>query len=308
MEFTFLGTGAGMPAKERNVTSIALNLSAERGTTWLFDCGEGTQHQILKTPIRPRRIEKIFISHLHGDHIFGLPGLLGSRSFQDGNSLLTLYGPKGIREFIEIALFASKTHLKYELDIIEMNEDEEIIFEDDQFLIEAKKLEHGITSYGFRITECDQPGALQVDALRKAGIPPGPIYQKIKNGERVVMENGHVLDNVKYIGEVKKGRILAVLGDTRYTENAIVLSNQADVLIHEATFSKEEENLAFNYFHATTAQAATIANLAGVKNLILTHISSRYQSEEQELKLLREARAIFPETYIAKDLWTFPIQ
>jgi ribonuclease Z len=308
MEFTFLGTGAGMPAKERNVTSIALNLSAERGTTWLFDCGEGTQHQILKTPIRPRRIEKIFISHLHGDHIFGLPGLLGSRSFQDGNSLLTLYGPKGIREFIEIALFASKTHLKYELDIIEMNEDEEIIFEDDQFLIEAKKLEHGITSYGFRITECDQPGALQVDALRKAGIPPGPIYQKIKNGERVVMENGHVLDNAKYIGEVKKGRILAVLGDTRYTENAIVLSNQADVLIHEATFSKEEENLAFNYFHATTAQAATIAKLAGVKNLILTHISSRYQSEEQELKLLREARAIFSETYIAKDLWTFPIQ
>ncbi|MEZ0116053.1 UNVERIFIED_ORG: ribonuclease Z [Heyndrickxia coagulans] len=130
MEILFLGTGAGVPAKARNVTSIALKLLEERNAIWLFDCGEATQHQILHTAIKPRKVEKIFITHLHGDHIFGLPGFLGSRSFQGGDGPLTVYGPKGIKAFVEVSLKVSETRLKYPLEIIEIEEG--TVFEDDR--------------------------------------------------------------------------------------------------------------------------------------------------------------------------------
>lgn len=174
----FLGTGAGIPAKLRNVTSVALKLLEERGAIWLFDCGEATQHQILHTSIKPRRIEKIFITHLHGDHIYGLPGLLSSRSFQGGDTEVVLYGPKGLKEFINISLSVSQTFLSYPLKIVEIEEG--VIFDDDQFTVEARLLDHGIPSYGYRIIEKDRPGTLLADKLIKAGIKPGPIYKKIK--------------------------------------------------------------------------------------------------------------------------------
>lgn len=142
----FLGTGAGVPSKGRNVSAIALQLLEERGQTWLFDCGEATQHQILHTSVRPRRIEKIFITHLHGDHIFGLPGLLGSRSFQGGTTPLTVYGPKGIKQFIEVALSVSTTHVKYPLEVVEITE-EGTVFEDNEFYVETKRLSHGIECF-----------------------------------------------------------------------------------------------------------------------------------------------------------------
>lgn len=305
MDIIFLGTGAGMPAKERNVSSIALNLAAERGTTWLFDCGEATQHQILQTTIRPRKLEKIFITHLHGDHIFGLPGLLGSRSFQDGDTLLTVYGPKGIRDFIDVALMVSQTHLKYDLDIIEISEG--IIFEDDQFTVEAKRLEHGVESFGYRIVERETIGALDVEKLQQLGIKPGPIYQRIKAGERIVLDNGEVIYGHDFLGQAKPGRKLAILGDTRFTDHAIKLAKDVDVLVHEATFSRGESRLAHDYFHSTTEQAAIVAQTAGAKHLILTHISSRYQSGEQSRILEKEAKEIFANTWLAKDFWTFHI-
>ena len=157
----FLGTGAGVPAKARNVTSIALKLLDERRAIWLFDCGEATQHQILHTTIKPRRIEKVFITHLHGDHIYGLPGLLSSRSHQGGKEKLTVYGPKGLKEYIDISLSVSQTYLQYPLEIIEI--DEGVICSDDQFIVSAKKLDHGIPSYGYRIVEKDLPGTLMAD-------------------------------------------------------------------------------------------------------------------------------------------------
>lgn len=176
MDVFFLGTGAGIPAKLRNVTSIALKLLEERGSIWLFDCGEATQHQILHTSIKPRRIEKIFITHLHGDHIYGLPGLLSSRSFQGGETEVIIYGPKGLKEYITVSLSVSQTYLKYPLKVIEI--DEGIIFEDEQFIVETHVLEHGIPSYGYRIIEKDRPGTLLADKLAEAGIKPGPIYKK----------------------------------------------------------------------------------------------------------------------------------
>lgn len=298
VELTFLGTGAGVPAKERNVSAIALDLSQERGTTWLFDCGEATQHQILHTSIKPRKIEKIFITHLHGDHIFGLPGLLGSRSFQDGTSLLTIYGPKGIKEYVEVSLKVSSTHVKYDIEIVEIEEG--TVFEDEQFVVEAGKLEHGITCFGYRIVEKDIKGALLVDKLQELGISPGPIYQKIKAGEDVTLDNGTIINGVDFVGPNKPGRKLAILGDTRYSKKAIDLAMNVDLLVHEATFGKDDETIAHNYYHSTNIQAAKVAIEADAKELILTHISSRYQGEDLK-KLAAEAKQAFPNVLIAYD-------
>ncbi|MEH7354085.1 ribonuclease Z [Neobacillus drentensis] len=298
MDVFFLGTGAGMPAKLRNVTSIALKLLEERGAVWLFDAGEATQHQILHTSIKPRRIEKIFITHLHGDHIYGLPGLLSSRSFQGGESEVTVYGPKGIKEYIQVSLSLSQTYLKYPLTVIEITEG--IIFEDEQFTVEARILEHGIPSYGYRIIEKDRPGTLLADKLKEAGVQPGPIFRKIKNGETVNLDDGRVIEPGEFLGPSQKGRIVTILGDTRYCKNALLLAKNADLLIHEATFSKGEEKLAFDYFHSTTHQAADIALQAECKQLCLTHISSRYDRNTW-CELVDEAKEIFLNTEIAED-------
>ncbi|WHY75974.1 ribonuclease Z [Neobacillus sp. WH10] len=298
MDVFFLGTGAGMPAKLRNVTSIALKLLEERGAVWLFDAGEATQHQILHTSIKPRRIEKIFITHLHGDHIYGLPGLLSSRSFQGGESEVTVYGPKGIKEYIQVSLSLSQTYLKYPLTVIEITEG--IIFEDEQFTVEALILEHGIPSYGYRIIEKDRPGTLLADKLKETGVQPGPIFRKIKNGETVTLEDGRVIEPGEFLGPSQKGRIVTILGDTRYCENALLLAKNADLLIHEATFSKGEEKLAFDYFHSTTHQAADIALQSECKQLCLTHISSRYDRNTWS-ELVEEAKEVFLNTEIAED-------
>jgi ribonuclease Z len=298
MDIVFLGTGAGLPAKLRNVTSIALKLLEERGAIWLFDVGEATQHQILHTTIKPRRIEKIFITHLHGDHIYGLPGLLSSRSFQGGESEVTVYGPKGIEQYLKVSLSVSQTFLKYPLRIVEIEDG--IIFEDEQFIVEVSLLEHGIPSYGYRIIEKDRSGTLLADRLKAEGVRPGPIYKKIKNGETVTLEDGRTIEANMFLGPPQKGRIVAILGDTRYCENAISLAKKADLLIHEATFSKGEEKLAHDYFHSTTHQAAEIARLADCKALCLTHISSRYDRDAWG-ELVREAKEVFPNTDIAED-------
>jgi ribonuclease Z len=298
LELLFLGTGAGVPAKHRNVSAIALQLLQERGATWLFDCGEATQHQILHTSIKPRKIEKIFITHLHGDHLFGLPGLIGSRSFQGGESKLIVYGPKGIRAFIETSLAVSQTHLKYPLEIMEITEG--TVFEDATFLVEARLLEHGVPSYGYRIIEKDLPGTLLADKLKEANIPPGPLYQRLKKGETVQLEDGRVVHGRDFIGSPQKGRIVTILGDTRFCPQSVSLAEDACVLVHESTFAAEDAVLAYDYFHSTAAQAATIAKEARVQKLVLTHISSRYQSEHTHL-LLNDAKRIFKNTVIAED-------
>lgn len=203
MELLFLGTGGGVPAKHRNVTSIALKLLEERNSIWLFDCGEGTQQQILHTTLKPRKIEKIFITHLHGDHIFGLPGLLSSRSFQGGDEPLVVYGPKGIREYVLTSLKVSGTHLKYALSFHEITE-EGVLFQDQKFKVTCLELDHGIQSFGYRIEESDHQGMLQVEALKAAGVPFGPMYGRIKNGETVTLENGQVIDGRDFVGEDQK--------------------------------------------------------------------------------------------------------
>jgi ribonuclease Z len=304
MKLQFLGTGAGIPAKSRNVTAIALKLLEEKGSIWLFDCGEATQHQILHTNIKPRRIDKIFITHLHGDHLYGLPGFLSSRSFQGGETPLTIYGPKGIKEYVQISLAVSKTFLKYALNIIEI--DEGIILEEHDFIVEAKILEHGVTSYGYRIIEKDRPGKLDTAKLKQYGIMPGPIYKKIKEGEDLILDDGTVIGSKTFLGPNIKGRIVTILGDTRTCASAEVLAKEAKILVHEATFSEKESSIATEYYHSTTVQAAKTAKRANVDCLILTHISARYDQALTE-QLLQEARAIFPNTYMAEDFSEYEI-
>lgn len=304
MDFVLLGTGAGVPAKARNVTSIALQLLEERGTVWLFDCGEATQHQILKTAVKPRKVEKIFITHLHGDHIFGLPGFLSSRSFQGGVDKLTVYGPQGIDAFIKTSLQVSGTHLKYPLEIIEIEEG--AVFEDEQFTVMAMSLDHGIYSIGYRIVEKDRPGSLLVDRLRSEGVKPGPLFKALKNGQTVCLDDGRVLNGKDYLSAPQKGRIITILGDTRMCSNALILAESADYLVHEATFSAEESEMASAYYHSTTVQAAETALKAGAKNLILTHISSRYTSEDAE-RLKEESKAVFANTIMGEDLMAIKV-
>ncbi|MDX8046057.1 ribonuclease Z [Gracilibacillus sp. S3-1-1] len=305
MQVHFLGTGAGLPSKKRNVTSIILDLLQERNELWMFDCGEATQHQILHTSIKPRKIDKIFITHLHGDHIFGLPGLLSSRSFQGGENPVTIYGPKGIKQFIETTLSVSQSKLSYPINVEEI--DEGIIFQDEQFSVSAKKLEHGIESFGFRIDEQDSPGPLLVEKLKEEGIAPGPIYQQFKTNDTVELPDGRTVLSKDFIGEAKKGKSIAIFGDTRYIEEHITFCHQVNLLVHEATFNQEQAELAHDYFHSTTTQAATIAKRANVKQLILTHISSRFQLEEVD-QLLLEAKEVFPNTQIAIDFDSYPIK
>ncbi|WP_100010727.1 ribonuclease Z [Lentibacillus sediminis] len=298
MELIFLGTGAGVPSKERNVSAIALDLLQEENSIWLFDCGESTQQQILHTSIKPRKITKIFITHMHGDHIFGLPGLLSSRSFQGGDDLLTVYGPAGIRTYIETSLKASGSRLSYPLSIIEISEGQ--IMDEGNFRIIAGKLDHGITSYGYRVEEKDKPGELLVERLLEKGIAPGPIYRQIKENSVTITAEGERIYRKDVIGPDKKGRVLSILGDTRFSPAHTHLSTDADVLVHEATFGEEKTELARDYFHSTTVQAAELARKSNAARLVLTHISSRYQKEDYQ-QLLAEACAIFPNTELAND-------
>lgn len=304
MELIFLGTGAGLPSRQRNVTSIALTWYEERGGFWLFDCGEGTQHQILKSALKLARWEKLFVTHLHGDHLFGIPGMLGSRSFQGGTEPLSIYGPKGIRLFIETALQVSHTHLTYPLEIVEYEEG--LVFSDDHVVVSTRLLQHGIDSYGFRIEERDRPGRLQRERLEALGVRPGPDYAKLKNGESITLDDGSILQGKDFVDPPHKGRAIAILGDTRKCNAAVEIAKDANVLVHEATYRGPERERAVKYNHSTCTEAAETAKDAGVEHLILTHISARYQGDSLE-KMLEEARQVFPHTDMAFDFSRFAV-
>lgn len=283
VELVFLGTGAGRPTKDRNATSIILNLMAERGTLWMFDCGEGTQQQLLKTNLNLARLELIFITHLHGDHIFGLPGILTSRSIMQNMKGMTVFGPKGIKRFIETTLEVSDSALTYPLRIHEI-EQNGIIFQDVEFIVEVGKLNHRIDSYGYRVTEAEKLGKLDTDTLN--------------------FDDGRWIEGRDCVEMPIKGRSVAILGDTLPTSESVELAKNADVLVHEATQGANLADKANMRGHSTTLQAAKIAKEANVKKLIITHISPRYNLEDNET-LLDESRAVFPATEIATDLAGF---
>ncbi|MCD9020991.1 ribonuclease Z [Cohnella silvisoli] len=304
MELWVLGTSAGRPILGRNVTSVALQMPQNRGTFWMIDCGEGTQHQLLRTPFRLSRLEKLFITHLHGDHVFGLAGLLSSRSSLGGTEPIALYGPPGLRELIETTLRITETHLGFALRIYEVGEG--VVFEDDAFSVEAAKLDHRIISFGYRITERPRTGALNVKLLGEIGVPSGPLYGKLKAGEDITLEDGRIIRSLDVVSSPIPGRVIVVLGDTKPCNSAVELAKGADLLLHEATFSHHLADKAGEYGHSTAVQAAETASAAGVKRLLITHFSTRYKDEDLEA-LEEEAKTVFLASDIALELKPYKI-
>lgn len=307
MEIEFLGTGAGSPSKFRNVSSLVLKLLDENNSVWMFDCGEGTQHQILRTSVRPRKINKVFITHLHGDHLFGLPGFLSSRSFQSGDEVrpLTIYGPKGVADYVRASMQVTQTKLSYPLEFVELT-DEGTVFEDSKFKVTCRFLEHRIQCFGYRVEEKDHPGELLIDRLRADNIPSGPVYGRLKAGETVTLDDGRVVCGHDYVGSPQKGRVVTILGDTRQTPSIIDIARDADVLVHECTFGRGDSRLARSYYHSTCIQAAKAAANAGVSRLLLNHVSARYVGQSLH-QLEKDARSVFRNCRIVKDFDVYDI-
>ncbi|RRW70129.1 ribonuclease Z [Pantoea dispersa] len=303
MHLTFLGTGAGAPSLQRNVTAIALTLS-KRGETWLFDCGEATQHQFMRSALKPGKLEKIFITHLHGDHIFGLPGLLTSRSMAGLTEPMTLYGPKGLRQFVETALSLSGSYTGYSLEIVEIEAGP--VLDNGEFRVTAYALNHVVECYGYRIEQHDKPGFLDAPRLKAEGVPRGPWYQDLKQGKRITLEDGREINGADYLGPATKGKVLAIFGDTGPTEVALQLAANADVMVHETTLEAAMAEKANGRGHSTTVQAASVAQRAGAKRMIATHFSSRYLSQDRE-RLLAECQSVFPATELAHDFAIFEV-
>lgn len=306
MEVTFFGTSAGLPTKERNTQSIALNLEPYSNAIWLFDVGEGTQHQILHHSIKLGKVDHIFITHMHGDHIFGLPGLLTSRSFQGGEDKpLTIIGPKGIRAYIETSLKLSESHLNYPTTFIEI--DNNFTYHHKGFSVSAKLLNHGIPSYGYRIESPTTPGTIDVQALKAIGLEPGPKYQEVKIYD-TFEHNGQVFNSDDFKGPAKPGPIISIFGDTKPCKNEMIIAQDSEVMIHEATYIEGDKTLANNYHHSHIDDVFTLIKQANVSRSLITHLSNRYNYEDidkikSELKQLEDT----PNFEFVKDFETYKI-
>ncbi|MEH2051324.1 ribonuclease Z [Nostoc sp.] len=300
MQITFLGTSSGVPTRSRNVSSVALRLP-QRAELWLFDCGEGTQHQIIRSELKISQLSRIFITHMHGDHIFGLMGLLATCGLAGNVERIDIYGPPGLNDYIQSASRYSYTHFSYPIKVHAIRPG--IIYEDDDFTVSCGNLHHRITAFGYRVAEKDRTGRFDVEKAKELQIPPGRIYGQLKRGETVTLADGRVIDGAQLCGPTEIGRKIAYCTDTIYCDGAVELAHDADVLIHEATFAHQDADMAFQRLHSTTTMAAQTALAAGAHRLIMSHFSPRYApGNTLELKdLLKEARAIFPRTDMAYD-------
>jgi ribonuclease Z len=306
MQITFLGTSSGVPTRSRNVSAVALRLP-QRAEFWLFDCGEGTQHQILRSDLKISQLTRIFVTHLHGDHIFGLMGLLATYGLAGSPTRIDIYGPPGLNDYLQACQRYSSTHLSYPLKVHTVRPG--VVYENDEYSVICGPLKHRVTAFGYRVVEKDRPGRFNVEKATELGIPSGPLYGKLKRGEQITLPDGRQINGADLCEPVEVGRKIAYCTDTVYCEGAVELAQEADVLIHEATFAHQDAQLAFDRLHSTSTMAAQVALGAGVKHLIMTHFSPRYApgNDIQLDDLLREARAIFPNTQMAYDFLSYEI-
>ena len=305
MQVTFLGTSSGVPTLTRNVSAMVLK-PPQRSDLWLFDCGEGTQHQFIRSNLKLSQIKKIFITHMHGDHVYGLPGLLASIGLAGSSSGIELYGPTPLKNFIDACLFNSSSRLAYSLKFHKVENaaiQKEILFEDSDLEVKAAPLKHRIPSFAYRVNQKPRPGRFNIEKAKSNEIPPGPLYAALQRGEKVNLEDGRIFSGKEFCGPPRPGVSMVYCTDTVYTESAIEISKEADLLIHEATYAYKETDMAYQRGHSTATMAAQIAAKANVNQLILTHLSPRYTpgNETSPHDLLNEAKAIFPNTQLAKD-------
>jgi ribonuclease Z len=306
VQITFLGTSSGVPTRSRNVSGVAVRLP-QRAEFWLFDCGEGTQHQILRSDLKISQLSRIFITHMHGDHIFGLMGLLASCGLAGNTERIDIYGPPGLNEYLQACRRYSQTHFSYPVAVHENRGG--LIYEDEEYRVHCGLLEHRVTAFGYRIEEKDRPGRFDAQKAKAFGIPFGPLYGKLKRGETLTLPDGRRVRGADFCAEPEVGRKIAYCTDTIFCEGAVELARDADVLIHEATFSHRDAQLAIDRLHSTSTMAAQVALAAGVKQLVMTHFSPRYAPGNaiQLDDLEAEARAIFPKTAMARDFWSYEV-
>ncbi len=293
LSVTFLGTGAACPTVERNVAGLAVQ---REGETLLFDCGEGTQRQMMRYGVG-FSFRDIFLTHFHSDHFLGVIGLCRTLGLMDRTEGITLYGPKGAQRILTAALSVGIERTKFPVEIIEVKpgyrmgrgDYELVVFETD----------HRADTVGYALVEHDRLGRFDPEKARALGIPEGPLWGRIHKGSSVDLPDGRTISPEALVGPPRPGRTLVYSGDTRPHPGVVAAARNADLLIHEATFSEEERERAAETGHATAREAAEVASAAGARRLVLTHISPRYSRDAPEL--LAEAQAVFPETIVARD-------
>lgn len=290
----FLGTSASRPTVERGVPAIAVQ---REGETFLFDCGEGTQRQMMRYGVS-FALNDIFFSHFHVDHFLGLVGLVRTLALQGRTDPLRCWGPRGADRFVKRSESLGADRLTFPLDVFELEPGQEVRRPD--YLIRAvQALHRGGPALSYALIEDERLGRFDPDRARSLGIPEGPLWGKLHRGEPVVLPNGDTIAPETLVGPKRSGRRVVITGDTRPADATIEAAHRANLLIHEATFGEEEAQRAQETGHSTAREAAGVARDAEVGKLVLTHISARYTHDPSDLE--REARSVFPATIVARD-------
>jgi ribonuclease Z len=290
----FLGTVASRPTIERGVAALAV---VREGETFLFDCGEGTQRQMMRYGIS-FALGDIFISHWHHDHFLGLFGLVRTLSLQGRTDPLRVWGPKGSVKMLRQIDLAGHERLSFPLTVEEMDPGDATKRKD--FRIESYAVQHrGAAALGFALIEEDRRGRFNVDLARELGIPEGPLWGRVHKGEAITLDDGRVVESSTLVGPPRPGRTVVYTGDTGPCDATVNIARGADLLVHEATFGDEEAERARETGHSTAREAAEIAARAGVKRLVLTHVSARYSRDTSEIE--QQARSVFSATSFARD-------
>jgi ribonuclease Z len=293
LSVTFLGTGAACPTVDRNVAGLAVQ---REGETILFDCGEGTQRQMMRYGVGFSFTE-VFFTHFHADHMLGITGLLRTMGLQDRTAPVTLYGPRGAQRILGAAMSLGIERNRFPVEVVEIQAGDRLTR--DGYDIVVFETDHRADTVGYALAEHTRLGRFHPERARELGVPEGPLWGRLHKGETVMLDDGRIVSPADLVGRPRRGRTLVYSGDTRPNLPLLEAARGADLLIHEATFGADEAERAIETRHSTASEAARVALEAGVRRLVLTHISPRYTRDAPEL--LAEARAVFPETAIARD-------
>jgi ribonuclease Z len=293
MQITFLGTGGSVPTVQRGLSAVALRRKKE---LMLFDCGEGTQRQMTNAKVGFHKLTKVFITHMHGDHVLGLPGLLQTMSLMGRTDELKIFGPKGIKEFIDGFNRTVRYTLTFPVAVTEIQQG--VVCEEEEYVVTGVQSGHMEPSLSYALTEKTRPGRFYTKKAKALGVPEGELWSELQKGKPVKLANGKIIMPEMVLGEPRAGRKIVYTGDTGASDAVVELAKDADLLIHESTFEDELKEKALENGHSTPRMAAQTAKAAKVKRLVLTHISARYKNSDV---LLEQAKQVFEETEVAED-------